>query len=317
MKLSIVIPVYNVEKYIEKCLLSCIDQDIPASEYEIIVVNDGTPDNSMEIVRTIAENYSNIRILEQQNQGLSAARNNGFAIAKGEYVWFVDSDDWIEKDCLKRITSLLTDNIDILQLQYLLAYDNSDLNMNCITQIEGVVSGVEQTLRGGLPAPAQFAVYRSEFLRQNGLSFVRGIYHEDSEFKPRAVYLAKKIASDVEVCYNYYQRQTGSITSKFSLKRGNDIIFLCNNLYEFSKNLPASIRKSFYNHISLNLNSLFYGYNSLKSNEQADIKSNIKSNRHLLYCMIKSGNLKYKTEGALFSLSFNIGIALYKVLKRC
>lgn len=315
MKLSIVIPVYNVERYIEKCLLSCINQDIQASDYEIIVVNDGTPDNSMTIVENIAKSHCNIKILNQENQGLSVARNNGFEIATGDYVWFVDSDDWIEENCLRRITNELTDNIDILQLQYRLAYDDSALNKDCYTIIDRCVSGFDQTCNGGLPAPAQFCIYRANFLRDNNLSFVKGIYHEDSEFKPRAVYLAEKIMSDNIVSYNYYQRQSGSITSSFSIKRANDIICVCNSLYDFSQNLPSSIKKFFYSQIALDLNTLYNGYNSLNKKEQDDIRCILKSNKHLFHSMIMSNKLKYKIEGICFSLSINFGLTLYNIIK--
>ena len=118
MDLSIIIPVYNVEKYIEKCLLSCIKQDISYEDYEIVVVNDGSPDNSITIVERIAKDYSNIRIINQENQGLSGARNTGMKHAKGNYIWFVDSDDYIEENCLGRIVSYLNGDLDILQLQY-------------------------------------------------------------------------------------------------------------------------------------------------------------------------------------------------------
>ena len=94
--LSIIIPVYNVEKYIHRCLTSCCKQsDASLDEYEIIIINDGTPDNSMDVVYNIAKKYSNIVIFNQKNKGLSAARNQGLEIAKGEYVQFLDSDDWL------------------------------------------------------------------------------------------------------------------------------------------------------------------------------------------------------------------------------
>lgn len=96
VKLSIIIPVYNVELYIEKCLQSCLSQDIPYDEYEIIVVNDGSPDGSLAIAESIAKTTTNMTIISQKNGGLSAARNTGMSVAKGEYIWFVDSDDWIE-----------------------------------------------------------------------------------------------------------------------------------------------------------------------------------------------------------------------------
>ena len=115
MKLSIIIPVYNVEKYVEKCLRSCAEQDLPSDEYEIIVVNDGTKDSSLEIVERVAKDYSNIAIISQENAGLSAARNKGLSLAKGEYIWFIDSDDWIEKNCLQKIIrKCFEDGLDVL-----------------------------------------------------------------------------------------------------------------------------------------------------------------------------------------------------------
>ena len=115
LKLSIIIPVYNVEKYIEKCLVNCAQQDCCTDSYEIIVVNDGTKDNSLAIAEDVARRYDNIYITSQLNAGLSEARNKGLSLAKGEYVWFVDSDDWIDTNCLTDIMKYLT-GIDVLAM---------------------------------------------------------------------------------------------------------------------------------------------------------------------------------------------------------
>ena len=313
MKLSIIIPIYNVEKYVAKCLQSCLNQDIPSTEYEIIVINDGTLDNSMKIVRDIAKQYNNIVIIEQENQGLSVARNNGLQEANGEYVWFIDSDDWIEGNCLKRITSQLTGDLDVLQLQYRLAYDDSNKNKDCLTIVNGRTTGPEQMTNGGLPAPAQFAIYRTKFLKSNELTFVKGIYHEDSEIKPKIVYSARQIASDNIVCYNYYQRTSGSITSKFSLKRAKDLLFICNRLYEYSIKLPKNIQACFNDHISLNFNTLADGFHSLTQKEKREIKILIKDNNHLFDCMKNSRFMKYRLEGFFFKTNISLGIVFYKL----
>ena len=114
--------------------------------------------------------------------------------AKGEYVWFVDSDDWIEENCLARIIPMLTDNVDMLQLSFRYVYEDGSPSKDVKTKrFEGIKTGKEVTLSGGLIAPAQFTIYRKDFLFSNHLEFVRGIYHEDSEFKPRATLLAKKV----------------------------------------------------------------------------------------------------------------------------
>ena len=101
IKLSVIIPVYQVENYIEKCLYSLFEQ--MNKNVECIIVNDGTPDQSMELVKKIIENYAglNICVINQENQGLSAARNNGLKNAKGDYIAFLDSDDWIDNSYFK------------------------------------------------------------------------------------------------------------------------------------------------------------------------------------------------------------------------
>lgn len=268
-KLSIIVPVYNVEPYIRRCLFSCLDQNVSKGDYEIIVVNDGTKDNSMTIVNEVAKEHDNIYLINQENQGLSMARNNGFAVARGEYIWFVDSDDWIEKDCLQSIFLKLKGNLDILQIQYRNIYDDESENYDAIFRsIDGYKTGKEVICSGGLPAPAQFSIYRKQFLSEKKLSFVPGIYHEDSEFKPRAVYLAEKIASLDQVCYNYYRRSSGSITSSFKMKNAIDLIKVMNSLYEFSRSFDREVLVAFNNFISMDMNALLFGYRCLSEEKQ-------------------------------------------------
>lgn len=100
MFISFIVPVYNVEKYLPECLDSLLDQDIPKEDYEIICVNDGSTDGSMSILQNYAQKYSNIRIIDQENGGICVARNTGVDAARGEYIWFVDSDDFIQRNCL-------------------------------------------------------------------------------------------------------------------------------------------------------------------------------------------------------------------------
>ncbi|MFK1669245.1 glycosyltransferase family 2 protein [Bacteroides fragilis] len=111
--LSIVIPVYNVELYIERCLLSCLNQDLSISQYEIILIDDGSPDSSIDKISKWLDR-KNITLLTQPNSGLSVARNNGLLHAKGKYVWFVDSDDWILENCLQEIAGYMVAGIDII-----------------------------------------------------------------------------------------------------------------------------------------------------------------------------------------------------------
>lgn len=317
IKLSIIIPVYNVERYIKKCLYSCLAQDISPDLYEIIVVNDGSPDNSIDIIRPIAAEYSNVRVYTQENKGLSEARNFGFKESKGEYVWFVDSDDWINENCLGEIFNSLVQKIDILQIQYQLTYDDESCVIPApLCSIKGIKSGKEVMLSGGLPVPAQFCIYRSAFLKDNNLHFVKGILHEDSEFKPRAVYLAERIASlDGIVCYNYYQRTSGNITSLFSLKRAQDIIFINKSLYDFAKDKELRFRIQFYRYISENMNSLLFGIHSLPLCDRDTVIHSLKRNKLFFKCMCKSLNLKYFIEGLVLYINVSMGLFFHKVIR--
>ena len=101
MELSVIIPVYNVEKYIRTCIESIYRQGLSEDHFEVILINDGTQDRSMEVIADIIEAHKNITVINQENQGLSMARNNGIAIAKGEYILMPDSDDLLIENSLK------------------------------------------------------------------------------------------------------------------------------------------------------------------------------------------------------------------------
>ena len=113
MLLSIIIPVYKVERYIKATLQSVFNQNIDTTSYEVIVINDGTPDDSMSIVTEFSKKHENLFIISQANQGLSCARNAGLKRAKGDYVWFVDSDDTIVDNAIAMFSSLTKMQADI------------------------------------------------------------------------------------------------------------------------------------------------------------------------------------------------------------
>ena len=121
VQLSIIIPIYNVEKYINECLKSIYDQKVCDDDFEIIAVNDGTPDKSMMIVEKYALEHDNLRIINKVNEGVASARNVGIAKAIGNYIAFVDADDYIEKDSLENIFKFLydsTDDLIVLKTKY-------------------------------------------------------------------------------------------------------------------------------------------------------------------------------------------------------
>ena len=318
MKLSIVIPIYNVEKYIKKCLDSCVNQGAMrlGQDYEIVCINDGTPDKSAEIARHAAYEHPGIRVIDQENQGLSGARNAGLEAALGEYVWFVDSDDTIAENCMERILLQLTEGIDIFHLRYRHTYEDGtpDKEFEFENKL-GVYSGPQVLIQGGLDAPAQFSIFRRDFLNRHNLRFVKGIYHEDSEFKPRATYFASKIAFDTEVSYNYLQRQSGSIMSSFSIKRARDVLFVNRSLYDFSRNLEYGVVRAFNSLIAMNMNSLLMGYHLLAGEQKDEMKQLLKTNRDFFICMKETDNRKYRIEGLVFALNVELGLYLHKLIR--
>lgn len=317
MKLSIIIPVYNVEKYVEKCIRSCENQDIPKEDYEVIVVNDGSPDGSLAIVERVAKEYPNIKVISQENQGLSGARNTGLAAAQGEYVWFVDSDDWIEEDCLKGLTEKLVDDIDILQIQYKNAYEDGTTKIPAQKFLDGIYSGKEITEQGGLADPAQFSVLRSKFLKDNNFKFFPGIYHEDSELRHRMVYTAKKIAFNNTPIYYYLQRTTGSIMAVPKPKRSYDEIIVCRHIHDFQNDNVEGVKANehFNYMISMYLNNALYNICRTTKEDKAKFNIEMWKNRDLFLHLKDAKLLKYKLEYFLFKLFPKNTVEVYRLLQ--
>ena len=107
---SVVVPAYNVEKYIEKCVLSLVNQSLESSQYEIICVNDGSTDRTPQILNDLAARFSNIVVVNRENGGLSRARNSGMAVARGKYIGFVDGDDWVDRKMFEEMSAALEKN---------------------------------------------------------------------------------------------------------------------------------------------------------------------------------------------------------------
>ena len=117
--LSIIVPVYNVERYLPKCIDSLLNQDLPSDAYEIIIVDDGSPDVCPAICDDYAMRFANIKVIHRENGGLSAARNSGIDGAEGKFVQFVDSDDYLESNVLKTLVEKMeTDQLDVLRFNY-------------------------------------------------------------------------------------------------------------------------------------------------------------------------------------------------------
>ena len=218
MILSIVVPVYNVEAYLQKCADSLLAQDLPKDEYEIILVDDGSNDSCPQLCDDLAAVHGNIRVIHQQNKGLSGARNTGIAAATGQYILFVDSDDFLNPNVLGALVGQMEgDNLDNLRFNYQNVnmagevFEPNKYSKPFVDYSSEVCDGVHfLNERLGFACYAWQFMIKASMLQLNGNTFKEGIYFEDIEWTPRILLQAQRVASTGLVVHNYLFR-TNSI----------------------------------------------------------------------------------------------------------
>lgn len=310
MFLSIVIPIYKVEEYLEQCLDSVLKQSTLV-EFEVIAVNDGSPDKCGDILNKYMKRYPNLNVIHQQNQGLSVARNNGLNSARGEYVWFIDSDDWIEPGSLMAIADALQSKPDILQIRFNFVWADKIITNYQYIWVDSI-SGCSAYLRGGLPAPAQFTIVRRSLLFENNLRFYPGILHEDTEYKPKLAIVAQTAACLDKPIYNYRQRESGNIMSTYGLRNARDLITGCLSIVDFISLRPYDEQEYEVvgDAIGANINHLLNRLAHYKGSDYEKIIKLLKDNKDLFQWMRKSNKWKYRIEAIFFGLNFNIAFRL-------
>ncbi len=247
LQLSIVIPMYNVEPYVEKCIRSLEDQDIPKEDYEIICINDGSPDNCKAVIQELQCEFNNIQLIDQENQGVSAARNNGIDIAQGHYLLFIDPDDYVLSNSFSSILNKAkSDHAEIAFLGFTVLDTDGNKKNSILNQQVGskIISGVDAYFasRGdGLTDPDRMwaILYDLNFINSNELRFLPNVpYLEDGEFIARILCLAKRC---IFIDIPFYERTTriGSATNSnlyFSEKAVTGFILAAKNLKNFQRN---------------------------------------------------------------------------------
>ena len=241
---SIIMPAYNVQDYIEDCVASCENQDIDEDKFELIIINDGSKDATLEKINTLQSKYSNIKLLNQNNQGQSVARNEGIKSATGKYLWFVDSDDRVSLNCLGRIFQIMEDeNLDVFNIvskveSKFLEEIYCDTDLSC----KPVISG-ETYLLNYIPiiaAPWGY-VFKRQFWQESGFSFIPGIYYEDSQLIPIVLSKCRRITSftnDVS-CYDYITRPVSTVNSAPNIKKINGYLSIVNTHLKYSENVDS------------------------------------------------------------------------------
>lgn len=293
-KYSIIIPVYNVEKYIKKCLDSVFNQTY--KDYEVIVVNDGTKDNSMDIVKDY-----DVIVVNQKNQGLSAARNNGLKKAKGEYILFLDSDDYIENDLLKELDKSISNKPDVVRFQIQEVYEDkiNKFEEESFENKDGV-EAFSIISKYHFVENAWTYLYRKKYLQDNNFTFKESTIHEDFGLIPLVIIKAKIVNSISYIGYNYVQRD-GSIMSQKNYEKTKKKVNDFYNHYLFlieeidKTNLDSKVFKSFIS------NSLILKICELEGNDYKEYKRLLKEKK--VYDNILSDTLSRKIKKILFKIS--------------
>lgn len=222
MKISVIIPVYNTKEYLKECIDSILNQTIDL--FEVIIVDDGSTDGSLELINQYAESHSNIRVISQKNCGLGAARNIGLKISKGEYIYFIDSDDILEKNALEYCYNLASKNkLDMLTFEADIFGNIEGENIEQymfhkkIDRIGEVLNGVdfiEENYYKVSLLNIPFTIYLRDFFIKNTLFFLEQTMYEDVDFYHKIIRCNPKMEIIDNIFYHRRYRQNSIMTSK-------------------------------------------------------------------------------------------------------
>lgn len=254
MILSIIVPIYNVERFLEECVSSLEKQNIPEDEYEIILVDDGSIDRSYDIAVKLTDKRKNIIVYRQKNQGQAVARNFGIDKATGKYIMFVDSDDYLVENTIDNLVKMAEKN-DTDLCVFSLIKQQADGNMEVLPPrhqiIDHVLTG-EQALLSGYDATSACAIiYKRDFIESGHFRFRSGFAHEDVEFSCSITPYAKRmIFSNIHsYVYRWNENSTDRSRNIDRVKHG-----IISDLY-----IAASLKDSINNpSFSKELKNLYY-----------------------------------------------------------
>lgn len=291
--LSFVVPVYNVQHYIRECMDSLMK--IEGLDFEVIVVNDGSMDRSVDNIREILS-LPNVRLINQENRGLSAARNVGILNAQGNYIAFVDSDDKIVPEAFRDLYRAGVDHHnapDIVIGDYNYWIGDKSVRGRHPACDSMIVSG-RDLLRGFYPKITSVVwrnIYRRDFLLKNELFFVEGIYFEDIEWMPRTFYCADRIFYRNIVFYYYRCRPESITTSNFSKKKFEDcfdIAFMQLSFLQKRADMPVALKNVFRRNI------LYCLYKGISRYSYAGKEGDNEKLKRLLPAARQNGNWKIR-----------------------
>ena len=319
-KISIIIPVYNTEKYLKQCLDSIINQTF--KDFECICINDGSTDNSLTILHEYSKKDNRIKIINQKNSGSSVSRNNGIKQALGQYVSFIDADDWITNNYLEILyNKIIETDADIVRASFKFYYQKDDICESAkIREIHKIKNNtdIERLYKGYAGAFVWAKLYKKSLIKDNNIYFYEVKTAEDCPFSALVYLYAKKICFINDEIY-FYRKQIEGVTANYQ----GQIIDAFDNFIELSKDL---INRNFVTKEILNFltDTFFYKVSKLSNdnisfdNKKSFLKKSIEHFNYLQTISKKCGFFdKFKIKLSLILLNkFNIkAFKLFRILK--
>lgn len=315
-KLSIIIPVYNAENHIYKCLKSCIDQDLSISEFEIIVINDGSTDNSLQIINQIALKYNNIKVIDKFNEGVSSARNLGLNVAQGNYVGFVDADDYVDPKMYQLLLKNIKKNNSDLAYCGFIQFKESINKINRFYPLYSSGNGSEiinelVTKRKSLPIWT--CIIKNQVIEENNIRFEKKCkYGEDQEFIFKILCHSKHISIEKKYLYYYRRNENNAVAQKKLSQFDYPIAMVRVRNYLIKNKISKSVVNNF-NHIQIPW-SIKYVINNIVDSK-ITVKHIIKHiNVNHLNTYLKN-NSNYLISSRIWNLNPYLYIYFYRIVK--
>lgn len=275
--ISVIVPVYKVEQYLPKCVDSIINQTY--QDIEIILVDDGSPDNCPAICDEYARKDKRVKVIHKTNGGLSDARNAGINIATGDYIVFLDGDDWLYMNSMANVAGTAERTASDIITGNVMSYYSDSIKKGISQEIsekdrieDSFVSAMKCFMDKGIFWPAFRFIIKRSFIVENRLFFLKGILHEDLEWVPRALSGASSFALLNEPFYCYRAKRQGSITSRKKFSNYKDMLSISAVLYETAVKSKAEARKYVLKGAKTVLLLAFENLNSMNNAEKAVFK---------------------------------------------
>ena len=312
--ISVIIPVYNVEEYLRECIDSVLNQTF--SDFEVILVNDGSTDSSGEICDEYVEKDERVTVIHQKNGGLSVARNIGLSEANGKYVYFLDSDDYISENALKTLLDIAeNDNSDIVFFDAVSFADTEDftVSQNYIRKNKYLTDNGYNvfslmTNNREFHSAVYLMIFSKKFLDSNNLLFVPGILHEDMVFTYHALLLSKTVSQCSRALYHRRYRKDSIMTSAKSKRHFDGCFAVYKHNAEFTKKLTENDTSAAYEFVSRCAFNIFNVYEKLGKADKKSCKAEIKTAKKDILKNKAFGNkaLKMRCYGKVFWFIYKV-----------